>query len=80
MAQFFFRVYEGNKIMAFFEEIWELLSSAKYMGMLFKGLGTTVLVSLFAAILGLVLGTLVALVAIAPDSPYTKLAKIISKV
>ena len=66
--------------MTFFAEIWELLSSSKYMGMLFTGLGTTLLVSLFAAILGLLLGTLVALVAICPDSPVMKIPKIICKI
>ena len=66
--------------MTFFEEIWELLSSSKYMGMIFTGLGTTFLVSFFAAILGLLLGTLVALVAISPDSAFTKLPKFICKV
>ena len=60
--------------MSFFTEIWELLSSSKYMGMLFQGLGTTLLVSVFAALLGLILGTLVALVSISPD--YSKAIKI----
>lgn len=66
--------------MGFFAEIWELLSSEKYMGMLFTGLGTTLLVSVFAAILGLLIGTVVALVAISPDSKLMKLPKIICKV
>lgn len=66
--------------MTFFAEIWELLSSGKYMDMLFKGLGTTLLVSMFAAILGLLLGTLVALVAIAPKSPFMKIPKAICKI
>ena len=66
--------------MSFFAEIWELLSSEKYMGMLFTGLGTTLLVSVFAAILGLLIGTVVALVAISPDSKLMKLPKIICKV
>ena len=66
--------------MGFFEEIWELLSSSKYMGMLFTGLGTTFLVSAFAAILGLVLGTVVAIVAISPDSGLMKIPKAICKI
>lgn len=65
--------------MTFFAEIWELLSSAKYMGMLFSGLKTTLLVSVCAAVLGLLLGTLVALVAISPSSPAMKLPKVICK-
>ncbi len=66
--------------MSFFSELWELLSSSKYMGMLFTGLGTTLLVSIFAALLGLFLGTLVALVAILPDSAFMKIPKMICKV
>ncbi len=66
--------------MSFFAEIWELLSSSKYMGMLFTGLGTTILVSIFAAILGLLIGTLVAFVAISPDSKAMKIPKAICKV
>ena len=66
--------------MGFFAEIWELLSSAKYMSMLFTGLGTTLLVSAFSALLGLFLGTLVALVAISPDSALRKVPKAICKV
>ena len=66
--------------MGFFAEIWELISSAKYMGMLFTGLGTTLLVSLFAAVLGLVLGTFVAIVGILPDSKFTVVPKAICKV
>ena len=50
------------------------------MSMLFTGLGTTLLVSLFAAILGLFLGTVVALVAIFPDTKWTKIPKAICKV
>ena len=66
--------------MDFFVNIGKLLSSSEYMGMLFKGLGTTVLISVFAALLGLVLGTLVAMVGIANDSPAMKIPKIICKV
>ena len=65
--------------MGFFAEIWELLSSEKYMNMLFTGLGTTLLVSAFAAMLGLIIGTVVALVAISPDSKVMKLPKLICK-
>ena len=65
--------------MSFFSEVWELLSSAKYMDMLFTGLGTTLLVSFFAALLGLFLGTVVALVAILPDSAFMKIPKFICK-
>ena len=50
------------------------------MGMLFEGLGKTVLVSVFAAILGLSLGTAVAMVGIAQDGPVMKIPKIICKI
>jgi His/Glu/Gln/Arg/opine family amino acid ABC transporter permease subunit len=49
------------------------------MGMLFEGLGTTLLISVFAALLGLVLGTVVAIIGIAADSPIMKLPKLICK-
>ncbi len=67
-------------MMNFFESVGTLLTSAKYMGMLFEGLGTTILVSVFAALLGLVLGTLVALVGIAEDNIWLKLPKWICKI
>ena len=47
--------------MSFFEKIIELFTSHKYLELIFKGLGNTFIISIFAAILGLVLGTLVAL-------------------
>lgn len=66
--------------MGFFNDIGVLLSNEKYMGMLFEGLGTTLLISVFAALMGLVLGTLVALVGIMSDSPLSRALKAISKV
>ena len=66
--------------MNFFESVGTLLTSAKYMGMLFEGLGTTILVSVFAALLGLVLGTLVALVGIEEDNIWLKVPKWICKI
>ncbi len=66
--------------MSFFAEIWELLSSEKYMSMLFTGLETTLFVSVFAALLGLLLGTVVALVAICPKSKIMTVPKTICKV
>jgi His/Glu/Gln/Arg/opine family amino acid ABC transporter permease subunit len=45
--------------------------------MLFKGLGTTLMISVFAAILGLVLGTLVAMVSIAKKSKAMAVPKAI---
>ena len=48
--------------------------------MLFEGLGTTLLISVFAALLGLVLGTLVAMVGIAKSSPLMTIPKAICKI
>lgn len=66
--------------MKFFSDIGLLLSNEKYVGMLFEGLGTTLLISVFAALMGLVLGTLVAIVGIMSDSPLSRVLKAISKV
>ena len=66
--------------MDFINNIGVLLSNEKYMGMLFEGLGMTLLISVFAAMLGLVIGTLVAIVGIVEDSPIMKLPKLICKI
>ena len=66
--------------MDFIKNVGLLLGNEKYMGMLFEGLGKTVLVSVFAALLGLVLGTVVAMIGIAGDSPVMKVPKILSKI
>ena len=66
--------------MNFFTKVGELLTNAKYMDMLFKGLGKTLLVSVFAAILGLILGTIVAMVGISADSKVMKVPKLICKI
>ncbi|MBR3875278.1 MAG: amino acid ABC transporter permease [Clostridia bacterium] len=66
--------------MDFFKDIGVLVTNEKYMGMLFEGLGTTLLISVFAALLGLLIGTLVAIVGIAQDSPIMKLPKLICKI
>ena len=65
--------------MDFIKNIGVLLTNEKYMGMLLEGLGTTLLISVFAALLGLLIGTLVAIVGIAQDSPLMKLPKLICK-
>ena len=65
--------------MNFIKNVGVLVSDGKYMGMLFKGLGTTLLVSVFAALLGLIIGTAVAMVGIAQDSPAMKVPKAIAK-
>ncbi len=67
-------------IMKFFENIIKLLTSSEYMGMLFTGLKTTLIVSVFAALFGLLLGTLVAIVGIMRDSKLSMIPKIICKI
>ena len=66
--------------MDFIYNIGVLITNEKYMGMLFEGLGTTLLISVFAALLGLVLGTIVAMVGLVQDSPVMKLPKLICKI
>ena len=66
--------------MNFFSKIIELISSAKYMGMIFEGLKMTLVISVLAALLGLVLGTVVAMVTISKDSPVMHVPKAICKV
>ena len=51
----------------FFELFGKIFSSKEYMGMLFEGLWCTLLISLGATLVGIVLGTLVAIVKIVPS-------------
>ena len=66
--------------MKFFNDVITLVTNEKYMGMLFEGLGTTLLISVFASLLGLILGTIVAIVGISEDNPVIKVLKAICKV
>ncbi|MBQ7907086.1 MAG: amino acid ABC transporter permease [Clostridia bacterium] len=63
--------------MNFFEQLGTLFSTPRYWEMLMKGLGTTLMISVFAAIIGLVLGTLVAMVSIAKKSRAMAVPKFI---
>ena len=65
--------------MDFIKNVGALIGNQKYMGMLIEGLYTTVLVSVFAALLGLILGTAVAMVGISKDSPAMLVPKAICK-
>lgn len=65
--------------MDFIKNIGILITNEKYMGMLFEGFSTTLLISVFAALFGLLLGTLVAIVGIAADSPWLKIPKFLCK-
>ena len=64
--------------MNFFSDIWKLLTTEKYMDWLFEGLTTTLVVSIFAALLGLILGTVVAIVGIT-DNKYMMIPRAICK-
>lgn len=66
--------------MEFIKNVGVLISNEKYVGMLFEGLWTTLLISVFAALLGLIIGTLVAMVGIAQKSPVMKIPKTICKI
>jgi len=66
--------------MDFITKIIELFSTEKYMSSIWKGLETTLVISVLAALLGLVLGTIVAFVTIANDTKWMKIPKIICKI
>ena len=66
--------------MNFFEKLGELFSTSKYWTIILEGLGKTLLISVFAAILGLVLGVIVALISISADTPTNRVFKGICKV
>ena len=53
--------------MNFFVKLVELFTTAEYLEMMFIGLSKTVMISICAAVLGIVLGTLVALCSLAKD-------------
>ena len=66
--------------MEFLSKIIELFSTAKYMDSIWEGLKLTLTISVLAALLGLVLGVMVALVGMAKDSWAMKLPKLLCKV
>lgn len=66
--------------MNFFDGIITLFSTDKYITMLLEGLETTLLISVAAAALGLLLGTIVALVNLCPNNPLMWLPKALCKV
>lgn len=65
--------------MNFLQQIVELFTTSKYVEALFSGLKMTVVISVAAALLGLVLGSIVALVTLAPGSRAMLLPKGICK-
>ena len=63
--------------MDFISKIIELFTTQKYMDSIWEGLKTTLIISVLAALLGLVLGALLALVSIARDSKWMKFPKLL---
>ncbi len=61
----------------FFENLGKILSSKSFMLLILKGLKTTVIVSVGAAAVGLVLGTLVALIGLQPKNKVWAAPKIV---
>ena len=61
-------------------KVIELFSTPSYMANIWLGLQNTVIISVLAAILGLVLGTVVAFVSIAPKSKWTTIPRAICKI
>lgn len=62
----------------FFVNLGRIFSSKEYMQMLFKGLGCTLLISVGATIIGIILGTMVAIVKIVPSKkPIMKVLNVV---
>ena len=65
--------------MEFISKIIELFTTERYMESIWRGLETTLIISVLAAILGLLLGTLVAFVSIAKSSRWMVIPKALCK-
>lgn len=63
--------------MEFLSKVAELFTTARYMESVWRGLETTLLISVMAAVLGLALGTLVAFVTISKKTKWTVIPKAI---
>ena len=61
--------------MNFINKVIELFNTKKYMDSIFEGLKTTLIISVLAALLGLVLGTVVAIVTISKKTAWTRIPK-----
>ena len=64
----------------FFQQVGELFGTPEYMSSLFKGLLTTLLISVFAILVGMILGLLIAVIQTAKDSKWMKIPKGICRV
>ena len=61
-------------------KVIELFSNADYMKSIWEGLKTTLIISVAAAILGLILGTVVAMISISKTTKWTRIPKFICSV
>lgn len=66
--------------MSFIEKIITMFTTQRYMESMLEGLKITLIISVFAAIVGLLLGTIVALVTISPNNKWMKIPKAICKI
>ena len=66
--------------MDFLNKVIELFSNADYMESIWEGLKTTLIISVAAAILGLILGTVVAMISISKTTKWTRIPKFICNV
>ena len=64
-----------GKGMDFINKVIELFNTPKYMDSIFEGLKTTLIISVLAALLGLLLGTVVAIVTISKKNAWTTIPK-----
>ena len=63
----------SNLQVGFFNLVGQIITSSEYMGMIWEGLLYTLLISIGASVIGIVLGTLVAIVKIIPKkNPFMK--------
>ena len=61
--------------MNFIDKVIELFNTQKYMNSIFEGLKTTLIISVLAALLGLLLGSIVAIVTISKKTAWTTIPK-----
>ncbi len=66
--------------MDFINKIIELFTTAEYMDSIWKGLQTTLIISVLAALLGLLLGSVVAIVGIAKTTRWTRIPKLLCNI
>lgn len=71
----------NNILSSFFDNVVKIFTEKSYISSIADGLETTIVVSLGAALLGLIIGTLVTFVKILPEAGWkTKVAKVICNI